>query len=76
MSREYLAKTYELHHHYMRQITPVMPPLVGIIFSPLSLIYILFISLLVWFFVGLGLGRSRDWVFFYDDKDLVIFIWV
>jgi len=53
----------------------MMPPLVAIVLSPLSLIFFLFISLLVWFFVGLGFGQSRDWIF-YDDKDLVIFIWV
>jgi len=48
------------------------PPLVAADLYPLSLFYffvfILFISLLVWFFVGLGLGHFRDWIFLCDIR--------
>ena len=43
-----LVKTHELHHCYMQQITPAMPPLVVVGLSPLSS--------LVWVLVNLGLS--------------------
>ena len=44
---------------------------------PLSLfIFFFFFSLLVWFFVGLGLGQFANWVFLCDIRIWRFFIWV
>ena len=71
-SMEHLTKTHEFRHHH--RWCHQWWPLISNLF--LCSKFFFFFSLLVWFFVGWGLGQFTDLVFLCDIRIWRFFIWV